>query len=218
MNIAIVIARGGSKRIRNKNRKLFFGKPVIAYSIIAALNSKIFNRVIVSTEDKIISNISRFYGAETPFKRPKVLADDRSSTISVVKHAIKKLSLNKKNINICCIYPVAPLLTSKLLIKGFKKFKNLNADFLFPVLKKKDSNKRFFIINQKGFLKETKIEKKKLYQDAGQFYWGKSKSFTKFNYLFSGKLIPLSISVSSGIDVNTKKDWKELYNLYKSKK
>ena len=93
MNIAIIIARIGSKRIKNKNIKFFFGKPIIAYSIINALNSKIFSRVIVSTESKKISNISKFYGAEVPFKRPKKLANNKTSTIKVIQHAIKKLSL-----------------------------------------------------------------------------------------------------------------------------
>jgi len=98
MNIALIIARIGSRRLKNKNIKFFFGKPVIAYSIINALNSKIFNRVIVSTESKKISNISKFYGAEVPFKRPKKLANNKASTISVIKHAIKKLSLKKNYI------------------------------------------------------------------------------------------------------------------------
>ena len=96
MNIALIIARIGSKRIKNKNIKFFFGKPVIAYSIINALNSKIFSRVIVSTESKKISNISKFYGAEVPFKRPKKLANNKTSTIKVIQHVIKKLSLKKK--------------------------------------------------------------------------------------------------------------------------
>ena len=217
MNIAIIIARIGSKRLKNKNIKFFFGKPVIAYSIINALNSKIFSRVIVSTESKKISNISKFYGAEVPFKRPKKLANNKTPTIKVIQHAIKKLSLKKKYINICCIYPVAPLLSTKLLIKSYKKFKKLNADFLIPVLKKEKTSKRFFYINNKGFLRETKIKKKKLYQDSGQFYWGTNKSFLKYNSSFEGDSVPLNISKKNGIDVNTYKDWKQLTKLYNSR-
>jgi len=217
MNIAIIIARLGSKRIKNKNIKFFFGKPVIAYSIINALNSKIFNRVIVSTESKKISNISKFFGAEVPFKRPKKLADNKTSTICVIQHAIKKLSLKNIYINICCIYPVAPLLSTKLLIKSYRKFKKLNADFLIPVLKKEKTSKRFFYINNKGFLRETKIKKKKLYQDSGQFYWGTNKSFLKYNSSFEGDSVPLNISKKNGIDVNTYKDWKQLTKLYNSR-
>ena len=216
MNIAIIIARIGSKRLKNKNIKFFFGKPVIAYSIINALNSKIFSRVIVSTESKKISNISKFYGAEVPFKRPKKLANNKTSTIKVIQHAIKRLSLKKKHINVCCIYPVTPLLTEKLLIKSYKKFKKLNADFLIPVLKKEKTTKRFFYINNEGFLRETKIKKKKLYQDSGQFYWGTNKSFLKYNSAFEGNSIPLNISKKKGIDINTYKDWKQLIKLYNS--
>ena len=214
MNIALIIARIGSKRIKEKNIKYFSGKPVIAYSIINAFNSKLFNRVIVSTESKKIANISKFYGAEIPFKRPKKLANNKTSTIKVIQHAIKKLSLKNKRINLCCIYPVTPLLTEKLLIKSYKKFKKRNADFLIPVLKKEKTNKRFFYINNQGFLRETKTKKKKLYQDAGQFYWGTNKSFMQFNSSFEGNSIPLNISKKNGIDVNTYEDWKQLTKLY----
>ena len=96
MNIALIIGRLGSRRIKKKNIKLFFGKPVIAYPIINAIRSKIFSRVIVSTESKKISEIAKFYGAEIPFKRPKKIADNKTSTIKVIKHAIKKLGLSKK--------------------------------------------------------------------------------------------------------------------------
>ena len=215
MNIALIIARAGSKRIKKKNIKFFFGKPVIAYSIKTALNSKIFSRVIVSTESNRISEISKKYGAEIAFKRPKKLADDKTSTISVIKHAINKLSLNKKKINVCCIYPVAPLLTRKILISGYNKFQKLNADFLVTVLKKKKARNRFFFINKNGFLYETKNKNKTLYQDAGQFYWGKSKSILKFSSMFKGRVVPLIITEKNGIDVNTSKDWKKLTNLYR---
>ena len=106
MNIAIIIARIGSRRIKSKNIKFFFGKPVIAYSIINALNSKIFSRVIVSTESKKISNISKFYGAEVPFKRPKKLANNKTSTIKVIQHAIKKLSLSVLDLIIFISFPI----------------------------------------------------------------------------------------------------------------
>ena len=177
MNIAIIIARIGSKRIKNKNIKFFFGRPVIAYSIINALNSKIFSRVVVSTESKKISNISKFYGAEVPFKRPKKLANNKTSTIKVIQHAIKKLSLKNIYINICCIYPVAPLLSTKLLIKSYRKFKKLNADFLIPVLKKEKIGKRFFYINNKGFLRETKIRKKKIISRLRPILLGHKQKF-----------------------------------------
>ena len=219
MNIALIIGRLGSRRIKKKNIKLFFGKPVIAYPIINAIRSKIFSRVIVSTESKKISKIAKFYGAEIPFKRPKKIADNKTSTIKVIKHAIKKLGLSKKkNINICCIYPVTPLLNKKIFIKGYKKFVNSKADFLIPVLKTKHTHTRFFCKNKKGYLRETKNKKMQTYQDAGQFYWGKNKSFQTFNSVFDGKSIPLPISKNNAIDVNTHHDWKKMVNLYNSRK
>ncbi len=215
MNIALIIAREGSRRIKNKNIKIFFGHPIIAYSIKTALNSKIFSRVIVSTESQKISKISRKYGAEIAFKRPKSLADHKTSTINVLKHAIKKLSLNKKKVNICCIYPVAPLITKKILISGYNKFKKLDADFLVTILKKEEKKNRFFFIRKNGFLQEAKSKHKALYQDAGQFYWGKTQSLLRFSSLFKGKVAPLFFSKKKAIDVNTSEDWKKLINLYK---
>ena len=215
MNIALIIAREGSKRIKNKNIKFFFGKPIIAYSIKTALRSKIFNRVIVSTESEKIATISKKYGAEIAFKRPKKLADDKTSTINVIKHAIKKLSYKKKKLNICCIYPATPLLTKKILNRGYNKFRKLNADFLVTILKKRKTNNRSFFIKNNGFLYETKKRQKVLYQDAGQFYWGKSYSLLKYTSMFKGKVAPLIISEKNAIDVNTIKDWKKLTHLYK---
>ena len=103
------------------------------------------------------------------------------------------------------------------MIKSYKKFKKLNADFLIPVLKKEKTSKRFFYINNKGFLRETKIKKKKLYQDSGQFYWGTNKSFMQYNSPFEGNSVSLNISKRNGIDVNTYKDWKQLTKLYNSR-
>ncbi len=218
MNIAIIIARAGSKRIKNKNIKFFFGKPIIAYPILIALESKIFNRVIVSTESMKISKISKSYGAEIPFKRPEKLANSKASTASVIQHVIKKLSLKrKKKVNICCIYPVTPLLSKKTILKGYKKFKRSGGDFLVPVSKKEKIGERFFSLNKKGYLRETKNKKKKLYCDTGQFYWGNNKSFLKYDSAFKGNSVPLLISKENGIDVNTKEDWKKLIKIYRSK-
>jgi len=169
VNIAIIIARAGSKRIKNKNTKFFFGKAIIAYPILSALKSNIFSRVIVSTESTKISNLSKHYGAEVPFKRPDKLANNKASTISVIQHAIKKLSLNKKIINICCIYPATPLLSKKIILKAYKKFKQSGADFLVPVSKKEKKSKRFFFLNKKGNLREMQSKKKKLYFVKGAF-------------------------------------------------
>ena len=143
---SIILARSGSKGLKDKNIIKLNKKPLIFYAIEAAKSSKKIERVFVSTDSYKISKIAKFYGAEIPFKRPKKIADNKTSTIKVIKHAIKKLGLSKKKyINICCIYPVTPLLNEKIFVKGYKKFVNSKADFLIPVLKTKKKKYTFFL-------------------------------------------------------------------------
>ena len=132
MNIAIIPARKGSKRIKNKNIKTFFGKPVIYYSIIAAKKCKIFDKIIVSTDCKKIAKISKQYGAEVLFPRPKNLSNDKVDTVSVIHYEIKKLLKKEKKINfVCCVYPCSPLINHKVILKSFKKIKNKKFDYVF---------------------------------------------------------------------------------------
>ena len=216
MNIALIIARAGSKRIKNKNIKSFYGKPIIAYSIIAALKSKIFKRVIISTENNKIINISKNFGAEIPFIRPKSLADDKTSTFKVIKHAIKILKL-KKNDNLCCIYPVSPNVKKKLLQSTLKILLNKKADFVFPVAKKLNVNKPLYI-NANGYIRKTKLKKKNFLTDTGQFYWGKVRSFINFSNIFSGKSIGFKVSKEIFLDVNNMGDWRKLVQSFKNDK
>ena len=125
--IAIIPARGGSKRIPKKNIKLFHGKPLIAYSIEVAIKSKLFSKVIVSTDDEEIAKIARSYGADVPFLRPKELSDDFTGTGAVVNHAIEFLKAQGEKIDfICTIYATAPFLQEKYLIEAYEKLKNSN--------------------------------------------------------------------------------------------
>ena len=124
MNIAIIPARGGSKRIARKNIRIFSGRPIIAWPIIAAKSSNIFDKVIVSTDDDEIAEVSKKNGAEIPFIRPKELSDDFTGTIPVVKHAINWLNKNFANVeNVCCIYATAPFVEKKYLLEGFEELK-----------------------------------------------------------------------------------------------
>ncbi len=132
MNIAIIPARKNSKRIKNKNIKSFFGKPVISYAIKCAIKSKLFNKIIVSTDSQKILKIAKKFGADVPFLRPKKLSSDKAITIDVIKHSIKWL--NKKNIKpnyICCIYPATPLLQHKDLKKSYSIIKKKNTILSF---------------------------------------------------------------------------------------
>ena len=122
MNIAIIPARAGSKRIPNKNIKLFSGKPVIYYPIEAALSSKIFSKVIISTDSKKIAKIGQKFGAEAPFIRPKVLSNDYTIIADVIKHALEFLQRKKLKPNfVCCIFPVNPFIRKSDILKGYKK-------------------------------------------------------------------------------------------------
>jgi N-acylneuraminate cytidylyltransferase len=132
MNIAIIPARGGSKRIPRKNIKLFHGKPMIVYSIEAALHSGCFDKLIVSTDDVEIAEVARQYGAEVPFLRPNDISDDHATTMDVMTHAITWCVENKWNIhNVCCLYATAPFVTSAYLKQGLNKLTNEDCEYVF---------------------------------------------------------------------------------------
>lgn len=214
MKVALITARASSIRIKNKNIKNFYGKPIIAYPINVALSSKIFDRVIVSTDSRTIANIALKHGASVPFLRPKLLSTNKVGTLEVIQHTINKIYKKENNIDICCIYPVTPLLTTEILIRSFNYFKISKSDFLVPVLKKK--NERFLYLNKKGFIKEYKEKRKQLnVMDTGQFYWGTKNSFLKTNNIFSKKCKPYFIKKTRALDVNTNNDWSILKKMYK---
>ena len=126
MNVAIIPARGGSKRIPRKNIRKFNGKPIIAYSIEKALLSDLFGKVIVSTDDDEINSIAKQFGSEVPFKRPAQLSDDYTGTTEVVAHAIKWMENQKWSLNsVCCTYPTAPLMDIEYLITSFEIFNTI---------------------------------------------------------------------------------------------
>jgi pseudaminic acid cytidylyltransferase len=187
-NICIIPARSGSKRIKNKNLKIFFKKPLIYWSIAAAIKSKLFKKIIVSTDDKKIASHARKFGAEIPFLRSKKNSSDSATVHSVVIETIEKLLKLGINLdNICCLLPTAVLIEKKHLKQSFDIFKKKQDKFLIGVSK-------FSSPPQKGFLLKSKsnlslYDKKKLfnktqdyeniYYDAGQLYWGKFRNYLK---------------------------------------
>jgi pseudaminic acid cytidylyltransferase len=215
MKIALITARSNSFRIKNKNIKKFFGRPVIAYPIKTALSSNLFDYVYINTNCKRISKIAKIYGASVPFIRPNYLSNDKVGTLDVIKHFIKKkLKNEKKRVDICCIYPVTPLLNKEILLESFSEFKKNKNDFLVPVLKKK--NNRNLYLTNKGFINEYKHKKKGInLLDTGQFYWGTNKSFSECRNIFSKKCKPYYINKNRALDVNTPRDWKILKRMYK---
>lgn len=181
MNVAIIPARGGSKRIPRKNIRNFHGEPLISYSIQSAIKSKLFDKIIISTDDEEIANISREYGAEVPFMRPEDLATDTAGMHEVILHALNWLTVNNfyPN-NICCISATAPFLVIEDLIRSFDAFVESEKSYIFSSTEFNFPVQRSFVIkNDDGvellFPEHYHTRSQDLepvYHDAGQFYWG----------------------------------------------
>jgi len=215
-SIAIIPARGGSKRIPKKNIKDFFGKPLIAYSIQVALESKLFDKIVVTTDDEEIATIAKKYGAEVPFLRPKELSDDFTGTNDVTKHALEWLKSKGEVFDFACtIYATAPLLKSKYLIQGYNALKNSTAINAFSATSMPFPIQRTFKVNDKGrcemFTPEHYMTRsqdlEEAYQDAGQFYWTKvDKQSNKI--MFDQDSLPIILPRHLVQDIDTLEDWK----------
>jgi pseudaminic acid cytidylyltransferase len=222
-NIAIIPARGGSKRIPRKNIKDFYGKPLIAYSIETALISKLFDKVIVTTDDEEIATIARAYGAEVPFIRPKELADDFSGTQDVIDHALAWLEDQGEYYNyVCTLYATAPLLQAKYLIEGYNALKDSSAIHAFSATSMPFPIQRTFKVNDKGrcemFTPEHYMTRsqdlEEAYQDAGQFYWTKT-SKSSDEVMFGKDSIPVILPRHLVQDIDTLEDWTRTEIMYK---
>jgi pseudaminic acid cytidylyltransferase len=214
--VAIIPARAGSKRIPNKNIKLFRGEPVISYSIKAALKTNLFNRVIVSTDSSEIAAVAKAAGAEVPFMRPLELADDSTGTASVMFHSLNWLNEHKFPADyFCCIYATAPLVQPEHIIKGFSLLKKANAAVAFSVTTYPYPIFRSVKINDAGFIEMIWPEHEnsrsndlpEVYHDAGQFYWGNTEKFMKEKTFFTSNTIPVVIPRYLVQDIDTDEDW-----------
>jgi len=224
MNLCVIPARGGSKRIPRKNIKLFHGKPIIAYSIEAALKSNCFDKVIVSTDDNEIAEIAQQYGAEIPFMRPKELADDYAGTIPVINHAINWfIEQNETPKYVCCIYATAPLIQVDSIQKSYDLMQQEQAEycftatsFPFPIQRaiKIQANKRLAMFYPEYFNTRSQ-DLEEAYHDAGQFYWGKSEAFLQEKPLFSEVAVPYLLPRNLVQDVDTFEDWEQAEALFK---
>jgi len=219
MNIAIIPARGGSKRIPRKNIKLFAGRPVISYAISAAKKTGLFSRIIVSSDDEEIIQIAKKYGAEAPFIRPHNLSDDMTSTSPVINHAIDFCLSKSDNIeNVCCIYPCVPLISSKDIQKSLDMMLENKSDSCFPVSEFISAPQRALTRNNNGRMQSLHPEFKNMrtqdlepsFFDVGQFYWGKISAW-KDNAISEG--LGLIIPKWRVVDIDSLEDWKmaELY-------
>jgi len=220
--IAIIPARGGSKRIPRKNIKLFHGKPLLAYSIEVALKSGLFEKVIVSTDDEEIAEVAKEYGAEVPFLRSSALSDDFSTSTDAVKDTVTKLQkMGIKFKYLCTIYATAPLLKVEYLKNGFEILKSSNAHMAFSVTSMPFPIQRTFKITQENrcqmftpehFLSRSQ-DLEKAYQDAGQFYW-ENLSQIQTDVAFGKDSIPIILPRHLVQDIDTLEDWKRVELLY----
>ena len=221
--IAIITARGGSKRIPRKNIRDFCGNPIISYAIDAAINSNIFAEVMVSTDDNEIAKIALENGAQVPFYRSSRNSDDYSTTADVLIEVLSEYE--KKGLKfdyLCCIYPTAPFVTSEKLKLALKKMINEKAEAIIPVVKFSYPPQRAFIIkddkliykyHENVFKRSQDLES--LYHDAGQFYFIKVETFMKNKTLVCKNTIPLIVDELSVQDIDTEEDWKMAELKYK---
>jgi pseudaminic acid cytidylyltransferase len=215
MKVAIIPARGGSKRIPRKNIKEFAGKPMIAYAINAALESKLFNRVIVSTDDEEIASIAKIYGAETPFMRPKELADDSTTTVPVISHAIQIIQKEGAKVDyVCCLYPCIPFIQIADLVSAFNLLIETGAGYSYPITEFPSAIQRGLHQMPDGRISPLNPQYEwtrsqdlpSTFYDAGQFYWGKSSSWLEgLGLQTSGA--GLRVPNWRVVDIDTPEDW-----------
>jgi N-acylneuraminate cytidylyltransferase len=227
MRLAIIPARGGSKRIPRKNIKLFGGKPMIAWSIEAAKQSECFDRIIVSTDDSEIAEVAISYGAEVPFMRPPELSDDHTGTTKVVAHAVdwhnKNNNLNIAS-NVCCIYATAPFIRAKDIAFGLSELEFSGAQYAFSVTSYAFPIQRAIRINSNKFVEMYQPQNfdsrsqdlEEAYHDAAQFYWGRAEAWLADVPMFSASSIAIRLQRHMVQDIDTDDDWLRAELIYKS--
>jgi len=217
MNIAIIPARGGSKRIPGKNIKIFAGKPIIAYSILAALESELFDRVIVSTDSLEIAKVAKEFGAEVPFLRDAALAGDFTGTDEVLVDALEIVQ-NQMNCPVkylCCLYATAPFVRGKDLRRGYQDLVESGAGTAFTVTNYSAPIFRSLKLNDQGrlvmiwpeFRNERSQDLPEAFHDAGQFYWADAQYYLKEKKLWSDDALPIYVDRQRVEDIDTPEDW-----------
>ena len=226
MNLCVIPARGGSKRIPHKNIKDFNGLPMIAYAINAAREANVFDKIVVSTDDQEVAKIANKYGAETPFWRPSELSDDFASTVSVVSHATQACeSVGFKPDYVCCIYPGVPLLKAEDLWSSLEILRASDAEYCFSIVEFAAAIQRALRMTNSGHVRPYQPQYQLVrtqdletaYHDAGQFYWGKTSAWVAEMLMHDGGL-GYVIPKWRAIDIDTPDDWKKAELLCKAAK
>jgi len=222
MKIAVIPARGGSKRIPRKNIREFAGKPMIAHAISAAKQLGLFEHVIVSTDDDEIARIAREWGAETPFTRPAELADDHTPTVPVIAHAITACQALGWRIDYaCCIYPGVPFIRGDDLKRALELLQTSQAAYCFPVTEFPSAIQRALRRLPNGQMQPLYPEYEltrtqdleRAYHDAGQFYWGKPDAWLSNNKIHRSG-VGLPIPNWRVVDIDAPEDWRRAELMY----
>lgn len=217
MNVAVIPARGGSRRIPRKNVREFAGKPIIAYSIECAMQSGLFERVIVSTDDDEVSRIAREYGAEVPFKRPPELSNDHADTTEVIAHAVSWLERSDaKPLAVCCIYATAPFIQGEDLAAALEVYESGQWEYVFSAAAYSYPVSRAFHKDSRGGLQMFFPEQfntrsqdlPEALHDAGQFYWGRPSAWLNGVRVFDRGSTAVVIPSWRVQDIDTADDWK----------
>jgi len=224
MRVAVIPARGGSKRIPRKNIRAFSGRPIISWPIEIALASHLFDQVVVSTDDAAIATIAKNCGATVPFLRPKALADDFTDTRSVIRHAINELEIQSSATNfVCCVYPTSVFLTVKLLEEGFSSVSELDSGFVFSIRQVDAGLLRSFTRDTQNRLKMIFPENQsvrtqdlpEIFCDAAQFYWGAVPTWQSDQEIFGENSRGILVPAGSSRDIDTPEDWAKAELLFK---
>ncbi len=216
MRVAVIPARGGSKRIPRKNIKDFCGKPMIAWSIDAAIKSNCFDAVIVSTDDEEVAVIAKSAGAQVPFVRPAALSDDYAGTVPVIRHAVEwLLNAGKDPKQVCCVYATAPFVSAIDILNGLSVLEATGADYAFTVTSYAFPIQRAIRLIPGGRLEMFQPEQfttrsqdlEEAYHDAGQFYWGNAGAWLEGKALFGPHAAPIILPRYRVQDIDTEEDW-----------
>jgi N-acylneuraminate cytidylyltransferase len=222
MTIAIIPARSGSKRIKNKNLKYFNGKPLIEYALQSAIQSGVFDEIYVSSDSNEILKFAQVYGVKA-IKRNQELSDDFSTISEVMHNVVKQLDLPNSDLSICCILPSNPFIDSDNLKECISLIKHW--EFIFPIIEleksiersiKRDADGKTHMLDPRHEFTRTQ-DLNKLYSDAGQFYWSRASAWLGKKSIFNSRSFGLILKKYSSIDIDTEQDWKLAELIYKNK-
>ncbi|MFT0140051.1 pseudaminic acid cytidylyltransferase [Alcanivoracaceae bacterium MT1] len=223
VRIAVIPARGGSKRIPHKNIKPFCGRPMIAWSIRAAREAGCFDRILVSTDDDAVAAVAKAEGAEVPFRRPTELADDHTPTVPVIAHAVAWLQQQGASVSeVCCLYATAPFVRAGDILAALEALRVGGSDYAFPVTTFAFPIQRALRLDQRqrvsmfepAHAKTRSQDLEEAFHDAGQFYWGRARAWLDGKAIFTPESVAVPLPRHRVQDIDTPEDWRRAEALF----